>query len=142
MLASTDADTTARLSKPIQRPREHIKKGISVDRTATDRLDEAGSDDELLSEKDSENYTRDAKGRKQPKWWNSSRLRLLTIWLPLNVLCIVGISLIAASMYSIDRVNVSKHNTALLTNGHITLIYLIFIVLKDFGIFVSQGHII
>ena len=64
-------------------------------------------------------------------------MRLLLLWLPLQVLAIVGITLMALYTFSFPKDIISKHSMQLLYHGYLTQEYFIFIVAKDFVIMIT-----
>ena len=77
-------------------------------------------------------------GYKVIPWWNGSRLRLMTIYLPLLLAEIAAVAVLAYNVFRVPTANVSIHNTALTYCGLLTAQYFIFIACKDLAIFLSQ----
>ena len=68
---------------------------------------------------------------------NGSRMRLFTIWLPLQLIAITVVTMLAYYVLKTPRAAVSIHSTQLMYVGILLLQYYIFIVLKDLVIMIS-----
>ena len=81
--------------------------------------------------------THSSSQEKEP-WLNGSRIKLILIWLPFQLVSISIVTYLAAHTFKHPRESVSLHNTSLLYVGMLLAEYFIFVSFKDLFIMISQ----